>query len=219
MKKKLLYVLFFCLGLFFSMESAHALRPYEITSRNECEKIELALAKKDGSLEKIECYDDYATAYNEMKKNTSSDVVLVEGGFIINAKYAVVDYDQDFSNASYKYVRVYKNKTDTGKSYMTYIRTAPGNYADEAVLLDYDHDTNRVKIKVAGVVGWIDKRDNNAILYDIVPLVWTKSLQYYSVTEDRLYHNFPKNVYGEGGKTSHALHLKPEMLDVGNYYS
>ncbi len=219
MKKKLLYGLFFCLGLVFSMESAHALRPYEITGRDVCPHFELALAKGDGTLEHQTCHQTYEAAKKKMMKRESANLVIIENGVIIDAKYAVVDYDQDFTNASTKFVRIYKNKNDKVSNYISYIRTAPGNYADDAVLLDYDYETKRAKIKISGIVGWIDKNDNSAVLYDVVPLIWTKSLQYYSVTEDRLYHVFPKNIYGDSGKTSHSLDLKPDMLEVGNYYS
>ena len=220
MKKKLLYGLIFCVGLLLPTMSAHALRPYEMINRKECEKIELATAKVDGSLEKVECFEDYNTAKIKMYEiKDNDDLVIIENGVVIDTKYGIIDYDQDFTNASTKYVRIYKNKDDKAASYMTYIRTASGYYADDAVLLDYDYATKRAKIKVAGVVGWIDKYDNTAVLYDIVPYVWTKSLQFYSVTQDRIIHNFPKNIYGQGGKTSLALDLKPSMLEVGNYYS
>lgn len=218
MKKKIFIIMFFAF-MFLYPTSTQAMRPYAITSRKECPKIELADAKTDGSLEKVECHDSYEAAKARMYEIADNDnLVLIEDGIIIDAKYGVVDYDASFTNAATKYVRVYENSTSNKQ--IGYIRTA-GNLADDAVLLDYNYSTKRVKIKIAGLVGWITKYDNTAILYDVVPLSWTKTLQYYGVTNDKLIHYFPENVYNENKNPSHPLSIdkKPDMLDVGSYYS
>ena len=223
MKKSILFILVF-LFLVCPNFSVDALRPSEIAGRVECPNIELAEATVDG-LNKIECYDDYNTAKTKMLEIANDNLVLIESGMVIDAKYAVVDYDANFKNADTKYIRVYANSS--GNSEIGYIRTA-GNYADEAPLLDYDYNTKRVKIKVSGVIGWIAKNDNSAVLYDVVPLIWVKSPQYYKVTDKSIVdgkedpgnisHVLPYNIYG-GAPTTSSLDIKPSMLNPGNYYS
>ena len=216
MKSKF-YILFFVMFLFLPTLKVNALFPYEITSRVECPVFELAEAKKDGSLVKVECYQTYEEVKNVMNNTVNDDLVIVENGVIIDAKYAVIDYDIDYpkEDTKYKYISLYKNSS--GYTEVGYIK---GGTPDEAIMLDYDYNTKRVKIKVAGVTGWIDKkyRNFNINSYDVVPLSWVVTPQNYTVTENNLIHNFPANVYGKGS-ISYTLDRKPSMLNVGTYYS
>ena len=214
-KKYILLIYLFCMLLFPNL-SVKAMKPYEFESRKECEHIELAIANKEGNLEHVECYETYDEARSVMNKTSNDDLVIIEDGMIIDAKFAVIDYDVDFKNASTKYIRIYDSKAS--KNSINYIRTA-GGMGDDALLLDYDYKTKRVKIKVAGIVGWIDKYDNKAKLYEIVPYTWIKSPQYYVVTNDTITHYFPGNVYGEKGTSSYTIDIKPSMLEPGTYYS
>lgn len=86
-------------------------------------------------------------------------------------------------------------------------------------MIEYDYTSKRVKIKVAGLTGWINKYDNNLKLYDIVPISWATSLQSYTVTSESIQHNFPGNVYSSKGTSTLKIDKKPEMLEIGTYYS
>lgn len=217
MKKSLLLVVFLVFFMFPTFK-VDAMLPSEIIGRIECPKIELAEAKTDGSLVKVECYDDYNTAKDVMNKSVNDNLVIIEDGVIIDAKYAVVDYDMNYptEDTKYRYIDVYSNSS--GSSTNGYIK---GGTPDEAALLDYDYNTKRVKIKVAGMTGWIDKkyRSYNVNTYDIVPLAWVITPQYYTVTDNTLVHVFPGNVYNTKGKASLTIDKKPSMLNVGTYYS
>lgn len=217
MKKKLLIIVLF---IFFILPTSkvEALLPNEILTRVECPNMELAEAKTDGTLAKVECYDDYNTAKDVMNKTENDNLVIIENGVIIDAKYAVIDYDISYpaEDTKYRYIDIYKNSS--GSTTVGYIR---GGTPDEAAMIEYDNNTKRVKIKVAGIVGWIDKkyRSYDVNSYDIVPISWVTTPQSYTVTDSTLVHNFPGNVYGTKAKSSLTIDRKPSMLDVGTYYS
>lgn len=214
MKKIVKFLLFsFAIIPFFSVSAMDAgqVRSRETT----CPNIELAIAKADGSLETVQCYDQYTDAKLAMDTNESDDAVLLQGRMIIDAKYALVDYDQATSTG---YIEVFKDVTLTQKA--TYIR---GGDSDDAVYLGVDYNTGRIRIKVSGVDGYIAKYQNEGTKtnqqYDIVPLVWVTSPSYYEITNETIVHHLPKNVYNTKGEYSLRIGRKPEMLEIGNYYS
>ena len=206
-----LFVAFICPTL-----DVDALKPGEIPSNIECPIFEVAIAKADGGIQKVECYDDYYVAVEAMYNVPDDNAILIGNSVVMNAKYALVDYDADFTNAGTKYVKVYS--TSTSNSEVGYIRTAD-NTTDDAVFLDYDINTGRAKIRVSGLTGWINKYDNSAVLYDIVPIVWAKTPQTYEVNDTTIYHRLPGNVYGEKGSYLMSIDVKPSMLAPGAYYS
>lgn len=213
MKEKIL-MLFLCIFLITFSGKVNALSVDEIRIRNECPIIELADAKEDGSLVKVECYQSYQEAKDIMMQTDNDNLVLVENGMIIDAKYAVVDYNCDLKKSSLGYIQVFvdKNSNVTNSQYLS------GGTPDEAAMLDVDYNSKRVKIKVAGLTGWINRNEGSLQLYDIVPLSWVKTPQYYQVTNDTIRHHFPINVYGKDGM-SYTIDRKPTMLAPGNYYS
>ena len=91
MKKRLLIFFFLCLFTF--LPNTNALRPEEILSREVCPNIELAIAKADGTLESVSCHDTYEEAKSTMDTTENDDLVIIESGLIIDAKYAVIDYE------------------------------------------------------------------------------------------------------------------------------
>lgn len=214
MKKKLLTI--FLLAFFlFNIDKIYALSSDDIKNYVECEIVELAEANTDGSMKKIECYENYEEAKKAMLEIENDNLFIIENNAIIDAKYALVDYDVDFPRGHKKYIDVYISATsnDTNGAYIR--STVP----DDAALIETNYDNKRVKIKVAGVTGWINKYDDDIKLYDIVPLAWVKSPQYYKVTKDEIIHYFPGNIYDKKGESSYAFDQKPSMLDEGKYYS
>ncbi len=195
-----------------------ALTAPEIESRvTECQKIELAEAKEDGSLTTVACYETYEEAKNIMNNTPNDNLVLVEEGKILDAKYALIDYEISYPAGHNNYISVYPTK-DSNNADGAYIK---GGTPDDAAFLEMDYATKRARIKISGLEGWINRYDGSLRLYEIVPLVWVKKSQYYQVTNDNLIHVFPASIMDEtnqgGGSTT--LDLKPEMLEVGNYYS
>ena len=219
MKKNMLFLALIALFLVFPNLSVKALRPGEIYGRNVCPNFELANAREDGGLDNGTCYDSYGEAKNAMYNTNNDNLVIIENGMIIDAKYAVIDYDINYSNneqlKNLGYIKVYDNSTTSDTS-RHYIRSS---WPDDAVVIDYDYNTKRVKIKVAGLIGWIDKYYAGESLYDIVPLAWAKTPQSYTVSDSGITHVLPGNVYGEKGNLYYTIDLKPTMLNNGTYYS
>lgn len=219
--KKITFTILMLAFLLFPNMNPKALRPYQVAEQFACEKIELANAKEDGTLEKVECYDNYETAKQAMNVSTNDGAVLIEDGKIINAKYAVVDYDIGYPKGHPTgYTRVYKdNSTSTIINYIT----TSSHFGDDAPLLDFDYNTKMVKIKLSGLVGWIRKNDDTGLmLYDIVPITWVKTPIYYQVNSSGITHYFPWNVYNDDqSKAAEAITIdkKPSMLQDGKYYS
>ena len=214
MRRKLsfLFIFFFLAFMPFYVD---ALSPAEILNRvSECPQIELAEAKEDGSLLKVACYTNYQEAKNAMNTTALDNLVILENRVIIDAKYAVVDYDIDYPTGHKGYMDIYT--TSSGSTINGYVN---GGTPDEAAMIDVDYNTKRVKIKIAEITGWINKYDGSLKLYDIVPLAWVKTPQYYRVTDSSLIHYYPGNVYGTKGEISYAIDKKPVMLANGTYYS
>lgn len=212
---KRLLKIFSILFIVFSFTEVDALSAAEVRVRgNVCPVVELADAKVNGSLETVACYNSYEEAKQVMNGTDNDNLVLVQNGMIIDAKYALVDYDQ---NTKAGYTNVYSDLQFSILS--TYIR---GGSTDDAVFLGMDPGSGRIRIKVSGVVGYIARYEDEGQrinqLYDIVPLSWVRSPSYYKVTSSEIIHVLPINVYG-GSESSFAFGRKPTMIAPGNYYS
>ena len=214
--KKIWISIYVLIMLFFLTTNVNALTASEVSSRGtDCPNVELAEAKEDGSLNKVACYNSYQEAKQAMTDTPNDNLVIVEGKRIIDAKYAFIDYDQ---YTSIKYTVIYDTKELTNN--ITYIA---GGDSDDAVFLELDYQTGRIKIRVSGVTGWIKRYENEStatnILYDIVPISWVTSPSYYEINEESIIHHLPLNVYNTKGKYSIAIGKKPTMVNPGKYYS
>lgn len=218
-----LYFLFVCFLFCFS-RPVNALQPDQIGNReNKCESpnFELAEAMEDGNLVKVECYATYEEAKKIMNTTENDNLVIIESDVIVDAKYAVIDYEIAYppEDTQFRYMDVYVDSTSNNTNGY-YIRSGT---PDDAVMIDIDYQNKRVKIKVAGLTGWMDRyyRNYNVKAFDIVPLVWAKTPQYYQVTENELIHFFPINVYGTKKDQTYSIKIdrKPTMLNPGIYYS
>ena len=218
MKKKFLMFSLISFFLVLPTVTSKALSIPNTTSRRECPNIELANAyveNNEGRLSNVGCYDSYDAAKNAMYADGREDLVIIENGTIIDAKYGVVDYDVSFENNSLGYINVYDDSTGSSTS-GHYIRC---NQPDDAVILDYNYNTKRIKIKISGLVGWIDKSYYGSKLYDVIPVVWAPTAQSYNVTNDSISHLLPGNVVGTKSNYSMTIDIKPTMLNPGRYYS
>lgn len=215
--KKIYFLFIMGLTAFcFLTTSVEALTAAEVAARpTDCASYELASAEPDGSLNKVACYNTYEEAKQIMDSTANDNLVILGNRRIIDAKYALIDYDQLTATG---YTSVYSDKNLSTE--ITYIK---GGNSDDAVFLELDPATGRIKIKVSGTVGWIKRYENESTmsypLYDIVPLSWVKSPSYYQVTSNDLIHHLPLNVYNTKGEYQLVIGRKPSMLNEGNYYS
>ena len=118
----------------------------------------VSVLDKSGNVTELGRYSDYNEAkikMNEHNSNSSNVAVIYRSGNLINAKYAMVKFKP--GNVLYLY------PTSTSNSYYTATHTS---YGLDAAFIDYDPNTNRVKLKISGFTGWAD-----ANYLNIVPVV------------------------------------------------
>lgn len=214
-----MFVCSFILSIF-SYIPVSAMSVKDIKGRNACNTLayELAYANNDGGLSTKACYSTYQEAKNVMNNSTEADsdnLVILERKNsiteIIDARFALVDYDQKINATS----NLYKNLGDS--SAFTYIT---GGGSDDAAFLGFDYNSRRIKIMVSGFTGWLDKYDSDGNnQYDIIPLSWVISPQYYKVGDATITHYLPINLFTTSAGTPYTFGQRPSQLSPGTYYS
>jgi len=220
MKKISLLILVFGLSFLIPFNTK-ALTRGELSSRNVCSKYEVAIAKEDRAgdpsstrLEKVSCYDDYNSALNAMNSNSNNDTILLErkdgNTKIINAKAALVNLTLRGGNVTYYY------PTASSWDYDNYMVTNSSTGAVDGAFLDFDFNSRRAKVKVAGYTGWV-----NEDAYDIVPIIWVYSIGYYRSNNDEFKHFFARDITTcSNSSYGIALSRKPDYLSNSkNYFS
>ena len=205
------YLFIFILLFSFTILNTNALTYDEIKNRTVCSNYELAEAKNDKSLLKIECYNDYQNAKNAMNNNSNDNLVILERNNnitrIIDAKYALVYLD--FGEVVTDY---YANSNLTG--YITYMNHSANYGATDGVFLDFNYNNHAIKVKTNGIVGWI--KDGR---YKIIPLNFIGTTSYYQITNDSLIHYYGKNIETTYSSYGRTLDKKPSNINTGKYYS
>ena len=206
---------FICFLVLLTTINVYALKSNDsnLINRNECEKLELAKAMDDDSIEKIECFDNYDSAKNKMMEQDESNLIILERNNnvtkIIDAKYALVYLDRG-DVVTYLY---------TGKDLkntLTYMNNSASYGATDGALIEVNYANKAAKIRIGGVSGWI--RENN---YTIIPINWVKSYSYYKIDDNNIYHFYAKNIENSGySQLSRALGPKPSFdIENKNYKS
>lgn len=132
----------------------------------------VSVLNKNGDIVEIGKYQNYNEAkikMNEHDSNSSNVAVIYKDGKLINSKYAMVKFKP--GNVIY----LYQEATSSG-----YYTAIHASYGLDAAFIDYDPNTNRVKLKISGFTGWAD-----ASYLNIVPIVqlYTNNLR---ITENIL---------------------------------
>lgn len=133
MKNKIIITILIVISFFICLETSYA--SYKVLYT-------------DGSL--IKETNDYNDAKNTMlnsPSNTTKSTYITKNGAIVNARYALVENNDGNFNL---YLNPYDNIA------YTYIN---GNYGKEAAFIDYDPNTDRVKIKISGFAGWTNRHN------------------------------------------------------------
>lgn len=226
MKNKMFKIMFvFIIAFFFINVDALVSTSDELKNRNVCENIELALANSDGTITSISCYDDYDSAKNAMNESTDDDLIILgkyDGSTqVIDAKYALFDLEHGDYNQN-----IYSGSNL--KTSVTYMNNASKYGGVDGAYLGVNYSNKAAKIKISGVTGWIKKieyqvvkgKEIKLVDYYIVPLSWVKSTSYYEVTNNNIKHFYATNIEsGDYSQWGRNLGPKPEMLEVGKYYS
>lgn len=225
------YVLFSVAFYFLFAFDVWAMKPVEFKDRIICgDSYELAIAEEDGSLTHVACYTDYYQAKTAMDSTDNDNLVILARAYnqvygetrteIADSKYALLDlsvntqkpYSYFFPDAGDNTSK--DNYMDTGSLY----RSVDGAY------LSVNWPNRVAHVKIAGYDGWVNFISSwtNWLTndYQIVPLSWVKSSNYYVVTNDSILHYLTKDIYTEIANPYYInLGPKPSMLEEGTYYS
>ena len=211
--KKYVYLILFVMLSFTINVKALSYSSSDLKNRKECSKIELAKANVDGSITKVECYDDYAAAKNKMNETDDNTLIILERKDsvtkVIDAKYALLYLDKGDG----KLTNLYSSSSLSTE--ITYMYNSGSYGGTDAAYLELNYSNKAVKAKINGVTGWIKSGR-----YEIIPVKWVKSWSYYKVTDNGLYHYYAKNIENTGYSQSHRLiDDKPDFMSNGNYRS
>ena len=218
MKKKYIFVAFLLL-IVFSPKNIKALTKDEIAGRNQCGSYEVAIAiesragdPSSTSIKHIACYNDYYSALNAMNNTNNNDAILLERKDnytkIINAKYALADLTGRGGSVTYYY------PSSNGGNSNAYMVTSSQTGAVEGAFLEFDPNSRRAKVKLAGYTGWV-----NEDAYNIVPIVWVYSIGYYKGTNNEFKHVFARDITTTSNSSyGIAISKIPEGLVNGKVY-
>ena len=216
-KKRLLFVIMI-FTIFFTCKNVYAFDSSNYKTRQLCGQFEVAGFHNDGYIDKVECFNDYASASAFMRNNGAADLAImtyVNGEVkIVDANRALLDLTVNPEQLTY----YYENAELTSRKY-TYMqnhsvyRDGDGAFLGTGWSSTYYKWTARVRI--ADFTGWIPQE-----AYEIVPCTWIKSHSYYNVTNDSITHYLVTKIQ-EGFPSSygHTIGPKPEQLSPGLYYS
>lgn len=206
--KLFLFIIFIFLGVIILPKNVSAATSYE--NRHVCSKYEVALANTDGSITSVGCYNTYSEAKNAMNSNSSDNAVILDESStpkMIDAKYALVDLT--VNSLTY----FYESSSLTTRQY-TGINTSSSYGGVDAAFIEVDSSNYAAKVKIANFTGWIGKDT-----YEIVPLSWVKSSSSYTISDSEIRHNYITNVKNSGTSSGRTIGPKPDMLNIGTYYS
>jgi len=180
----------------------------ELQRRNVCDdnQFEVVMVNQNGTLTSFGCYNSYDEA-KVIMNNTNSTITSVgsiisyksyDGGIttvkeLIDTKYGMLDL-RTKPNAGFN-TNLFSSAISTSAS--NYFN---GYYGTDAPLIEYDHPSRRVKMKISGYTGWIRKFDPTHEGYRIVPVSLVRAPAYYYVASTgNLIHVLTQDVKSDSG--------------------
>ena len=217
MKRYLKQLVFIIAIYFVAITNTYAFSASDYSNRGLCGNYELASFRSDGSIVKVGCYNDYASAKSAMQQNGAEDLAIMTkvGGQtkIIDANRALLDLTVNPTTLTYFYTdqELTRQHTymDTGSLYSG----VDGVHVDSA----YSNSKGKwvAKVQIASLTAWIPSE-----AYEIVPITWVKSSSSYTVSNESIRHNFVSKIQNTySGSSGNTIGPKPTMLNVGRYYS
>lgn len=216
MKKKFILFSILFLMTLFNIKEAYAYSSSDYVNRVLCANYEVAEFNEDGSIVAKSCHSTVEEAQATMKSD-GGDNLAVLGGVagnvkIYDANVALVDFTNNSST-----INIYTTSELTAD--YTYMNGTSTYGAVDGVLLgfSYSHSYNTFvnKVKIGGYEGWV-----RSGLIEIVPLSWVKSTSSYTVTNEYIRHNYVAKIQNTySGSAGNTIGPKPDMLDIGTYYS
>lgn len=142
--------------------------------------------KSDGSINELGYYNDYNSAFNKMKEynsNVNDVAVIRKNGKIVYTSYGIFrPYDyitiDDNNKKAIDTIDIYSSDG----AWIGYISPA---YNSDTLFLDYNPNTNMVKIMISGLTGWVslDKGEIHPISYitDETTPIYDKNKKYVKI--------------------------------------
>lgn len=216
MKKKSIFFIILFLAACFNIKETYAYSSKDYVNRQLCGAFEVAEAKADGTLTKLSCHDNFDLAKNAMNKDGRDNLVVLGGNpgnvKIFDATTALADFTTQ-SGLFYLYNDIQL------KNEFSYITGASAYGATDGLFLETGYssyaNTFVYRVKVAGFDGWI-----KAGTIELVPLIWVKSTNTYTVTDTTIRHNYTQKIQEVNNSSSgNTIGPKPDMLSPGTYIS
>ena len=217
MSKKRIIIFIIIFLFFLSTKNVFAFDSNNYKYKNLCGTFEVAAFHTDGGIVSLQCFNNYNDAKNYMKNDGHNDLGILTkvGGVnkLIDANVGILDLTVNPDQLTYYYT----NNELTGSSY-TYMANGYDYGGVDAAHIETHYSSSKgwtVKVRIGGFTGWIKE---NA--YELVPITWVKSLSYYEVTNESIKHVYIKKIQNNySGIYGCTIGPKPDMLNVGNYYS
>ena len=142
--------------------------------------------KSDGSINELDSYNDYNSAFNKMKEynsNVNDVAVIRKNGKIVYTSYGIFrPYDyitiDDNNKKAIDTIDIYSSDG----AWIGYISPA---YNSDTLFLDYNPSNNMVKIMISGLTGWVslDKGEIHPISYitDGTSSIYDKNKKYVNI--------------------------------------
>ena len=190
--------------------------PISVFGENCTTKYSLEKANTDFGHETVSCFNDYTAAKNKMNELEEKDLYIreVSSNTVIDAKYAIAYISKGDSSST---INLYKDaSTNTAYTYIV----GGSNYASsDAAYIGLDFNSKRAHIMMSAFDGYVNKTEYNVNAYEIIPVKWIKSTNYYVVNNNEIIHYKTFDVNANNNYTSMVIGPKPSMLEVGTYYS
>ena len=216
MKKKLTFLTILISIFFFNTKDVYAYSSSDYVNRTLCGSWEVAEFFADGTITAKSCHNTIDEAKLAMLKDGNPNLAVMAGApgnvKIYAANRALVDFTRP-NELIYMYA---DDQLRTEHSYMNGQSTYG---AVDGALLDvaYSHTANTFsnRVRIGGFDGWV-----RAGSIEIVPLIWVKSASSYTVTNESIRHNYVAKIQNTySGSSGNTIGPKPDMLEVGTYYS
>ena len=216
MKKKLTFLTILISIFFFNTKDVYAYSSSDYINRTLCGSWEVAEFFADGTITAKSCHNTIDEAKLAMIKDGNPNLAVMAGApgnvKIYAANRALVDFTGP-NELIYMYA---DDQLRTEHSYMNGQSTYG---AVDGARLDvaYSHTANTFsnRVRIGGFDGWV-----RAGSIEIVPLIWVKSASSYTVTNESIRHNYVAKIQNTySGSSGNTIGPKPDMLEVGTYYS
>lgn len=208
--RKLKYLILFLVLSFTLNTYALNRNSSDLKNRKICNHFELAKANSDGSIESVNCFNEYKLAKEKMNSEDDSSLIILERSDsvtkIVDAKYALAYLDRG-DKLTYLY-----NNTNFNSS-LTYMDNYANYGATDAAIIEISYNKG-AKVRLGGVTGWVKNGE-----YTVIPINWVKTSSFYRINNNGITHFYAKDIENNNyTQASRLLGPKPSFEIENNDY-